>query len=275
MSPKPQHASGYLPTQTILVRKLCLYVATKLGDLCEEIVVIGGLVPSLIVDLREDVEPHTGTMDLDLGLGLALLDASRYKEVAIRLRDAGFAPDRNDRGVPIRQRWRFGGATLDFLIAPTLPTDKGGRLRDLEPDFAAFIIPGLHLAFADRLRVRLQGTTIRGEVAEREMWVCGPGAYTVLKALAFDGRGENKDAYDLFYVLQYFGTSIADVHARLVPLIEDSYTQRGLEVLARDFLVVEGVGPRRVADFVHGAPNPALQADVVGAVRALLARCGR
>ena len=107
------------------------------------------------------------------------------------------------------------------------------------------------------------------------MWVCGPGAYTVLKALAFDGRGENKDAYDLFYVLQYYGTGIADVHARLAPLIEDSHTQRGLAVLARDFLTVEGVGSRRVADFVHGARNPALQADVVGAVRALLARCGR
>ena len=49
---------------------------------------------------------------------------------------------------------------IDFLIPPSTDADEGGTIRSIEPDFAAIIPPGL--------------------------------------ALAFDLRGESKDAYDLF-----------------------------------------------------------------------------
>jgi len=45
--------------------------------------------------------------------------------------------------------------------------------------------------------VTLKGETLFGEKATRNIRVCDAGAYVVLKALAFDSRGENKDAYDL------------------------------------------------------------------------------
>lgn len=35
-------------------------------------------------------------------------------------------------------------------MPPIFSEDRGGSLRDLEPDFAAVIAPGLHLAFRDR-----------------------------------------------------------------------------------------------------------------------------
>ena len=106
MPTKPKHASGYGSQQVTLVRETCLYVATKLGDLMEEIVVVGGLVPSLIIDQAEG-EPHVGTLDLDIGFALALLDGRRYEELARRLRQAGFSPDVNEDGQPTRQRWRL------------------------------------------------------------------------------------------------------------------------------------------------------------------------
>ena len=80
-----------------------------------------------------------------------------------------------------------------------------GRLKHILPNFAAFVIPGLHMAFCDRQRVVLQGRTPSGEEAQREIWVCGPGAFTVLKALAFENRGANKDAYDTAYVWRGLG----------------------------------------------------------------------
>lgn len=43
------------------------------------------------------------------------------------------------------------------------------------------------------------------------MWVSGPGAFVVLKGLAFRLRGENKDAYDLVYVLLEYGNGLDDV----------------------------------------------------------------
>ena len=163
--------------------------------------------------------------------------------------------------------------TLDFRIAPSLPDDRGGKLRDIEPDFAAIIAPGLHLAFEDRKRVTLTDKTILGEEATRTIWVCDAGSYVVLKALAFDGRGENKDAYDLYYVIRNYGAGVEDVAARLRPLLADAAATRAVEVLRRDFLNQGAVGPRRVALFLSGGPDDEIQADVVGYVNALLAAC--
>jgi hypothetical protein len=113
-----------------------------------------------------------------------------------------------------------------------------------------------------------------GEDATRDVWVCGPGAYVVLKALAFGSRGENKDAYDLFYVVRNFGSGVEDVAAHLRPLLIDRAAVEAIAVLRRDFIDHDGVGPRRVAEFQMGGPDDATQADVVGFVRELLERCG-
>ena len=80
MTDKPTTAAGYGVAQTELVRATCLYVATKLGDVMDQLVVVGGLVPSLLVkqeDLSIGVDSHVGTMDLDMGLTVALLEEGR------------------------------------------------------------------------------------------------------------------------------------------------------------------------------------------------------
>ncbi len=276
MADKPTTAAGYKSEQAELVRATCLYVATKLGDIMDELVVIGGLVPSLLIkqdELPEGTDAHVGTMDLDVGLTLALLDEGRYKTLTERLRRAGFEQDVNDEGNPTRQRWKIeqlAKVTVDFLIQPSLPGDKGGKLRDIEPDFAAVIVPGLHLAFQDRERVTLEGKTIMGEQAKRDVWVSGPGAYVVLKSIAFRLRGENKDAYDLHYLVRNFGTGVGDVASRLKPLLGDPSAQQAINYLREDFQELDGLGPHRVAEFITGGPDDAIEADTVGFIGALL-----
>jgi len=279
MAEKPATAAGYRGEHIARVRATCLYVATKLGDLMDELVVVGGLVPSLLIDqatLPEGTDSHVGTMDLDVGLAVALLDQGRYRMITERLRQAGFEQDVNEEGNPTRQRWKIehvGKVTVDFLIPPTQPGDTGGKLRDIEADFAAVIAPGLHLAFQDRHRITLSGQTILGEDGTRDVWVCDAGAYVVLKALAFGSRGENKDAYDLFYVVRNFGSGVEDVAVHLRPLLGDRSAAEAIAILRRDFLDHNGLGPRRVAEFQTGGPDDAIQADVVGFVRELLDRC--
>ena len=82
MTDKPAAATGYAGGYTHLVRATCLYVATKLGDLMDHLVVVGGLVPSLLIDqdrLPTGTSRHAGTMDLDIGLDLAVFDDGRYR----------------------------------------------------------------------------------------------------------------------------------------------------------------------------------------------------
>jgi hypothetical protein len=282
MPEKPLFASEYSRKQAGLVSQTCLYVATKLGDLLNELVVVGGLVPSLLIpeeSVPRGEDMHVGTMDLDLGLSLALLDAERYEELTARLRRAGFEPDVNEVGNPTFQRWKIEASghpkvTVDFVIPPSRDEDQGGKIRHIEKDFAAVITPGLQLAFKDRQKRSLRGTTILGEKASREIWVCGPGAFVVLKALAFGTRGENKDAYDLYYVIRNYGSSVDDVFECILPLLHEQDTQKALQILRRDFSDPDGVGPHRVAEFMYRAPNDAMQADVAGFVRELLRKCG-
>ncbi|MBK6687535.1 MAG: hypothetical protein IPG45_23890 [Deltaproteobacteria bacterium] len=276
----PKTIADYDNEQLGLVRATCLYVATKLGDMLDDVVIIGGLVPSLLIDQRTlpaEVDPHVGTMDLDLGLTLGLLDEGRYHELAERLRNAGFEPDKNAAGKPTRQRWKIEGpakVTVDFLIQPSQASDQAGKLRNLEEDFAAIIAPGLKLAFLDRERITLDGKTILNENATRDIWVAGPGAFVVLKSLAFENRGEGKDAYDLFYVLRNFGSGVDAVAARLKPLLVEDDATKALAILERDFLDPEGIGPIRVVEFMTGQRDAATQADVVGFVQSLLDMVG-
>lgn len=70
MHDKPRSVDGYDRRQTSLVRATCLSVAVDLGDHMDDIVVVGGLVPALLID-QEELPPgtiaHPGTMDLDIG----------------------------------------------------------------------------------------------------------------------------------------------------------------------------------------------------------------
>ena len=274
MIPKPSTADDYGSEPLRYVRGACLYVATKLGDLLPDIVVVGGLVPYLLVDqdnLPTGSEPHAGTLDLDMGLALALLDRERYRELGARLRDAGFEPDINEQGNERRQTWtaptRYP-VTVDFLIAPADDADAGGAIRHIESDLAAIVTPGLELAFEDRREIEISGETPYGGTGTRRIPVCGPGAFTVLKALAFGNRAANKDAYDLFYVWK--GVGLRDVAGSLRRLQPNPYVDQALSIIEADFCRHDGLGPVGTAHFIAGGPDDDSQADVVGYAQDLL-----
>lgn len=94
-----------------------------------------------------------------------------------------------------------------------------------------------------------------------------------LKGLAFGLRGENKDAYDLFYVVRNSGSGVEDVAACLRPIRKDEAAIQAIDILRKDFMDHNGLGPRRVAEFMTGGPDDAIEADVVGFIGELLDRC--
>ena len=278
MNQKPTSQAGYDPGTLARVHSTCLYIATILGNVLDDIVIVGGFAPNLLIDqenLPTGVDAHAGTMDLDLGLALDLLREERYRELSQSLREVGFEPDVNASGNPTRQRWRSASdwsVTVDFLISPSEREEKGGTLFDIEPDLAAVVTPGLHLAFQDRRQVRLSGQTILRENASRDIWVCGPGSLTVLKALAFGDRGTSKDAYDLSYVWRALG--VDEIAEFLAPLLGDPIVARALSIIREDFTNHNGIGPRRAAAFQPSVPSDETQADVVGMATRLVSLLG-
>jgi hypothetical protein len=56
-------------------------------------------------------------------------------------------------------------------------------------------------------------------------------------------------------------------------LLSDESAQKALQYLREDFLDPEGIGLRRVSEFLYGRADPDTQADTVGFVRQLLKEC--
>jgi len=288
MDDVPQTAEDYGPEDLRQVKAGCLEVATRLGDLLDDLVLVGGLVPALLVDLAQEeglggADPltrHVGTQDLDLGFAIGLVDEGRYTEISTRLARCGFAPDENEQGNLTPQRWRHegtSGLTIDFLISPTREEEEGGSIKHLEENLAAIVVPGLDLAFEDACEVELSGTRLDGAEATQKIPVCGPGAFVLLKTLACQRRGKDKDKYDLFYVIRNYGegpSSVAD-HFRPFLKVGRSGAQTAQEILSELFEDPRSIGPTAVSQFVYGEPDDALQADAAAFVGEFLARLER
>lgn len=187
MAGKPPSSAGYRPEDLDLVRRTTLYFATRFGDLLDDLTIAGGFVPSLLVPTPPpDVARHVGTKDLDLGLQLALLDDQGCAALTERLIQAGFRHDLNERGNPRQQAWLVDltpgvSAVVEFLVPPRSEADRPGRLAHLDQGLAAIVVPGLELVAGDRMRVTIEGLTLFDEPAERDVWVCGPGAFVILR----------------------------------------------------------------------------------------------
>ena len=233
-----------------------------LGAVLEDLCIVGGFVPALLIDIGGETagtehEEHPGTNDLDLGISLALLDDERYAEISDRLRREGFEPDTNAAGNRTVQRWRWGvdqlKATVDFLMPPAPDQAADLRVQKLQPDFGVLVTPGLQLAFDERVEVEIEGQTLQGEAATRTIPVCGPAAFTVLKALAFGDRGEPKDAYDLVYVIRGTHGQGGAIAQRLIEhaVRNSAIVDEALVLPARDLDSPAHVGPLRAAEFEY------------------------
>jgi len=202
-----------------------------------------------------------------------MLTEERYEALEKRLCAAGFTPDQNENGFVTRQRWRAGNVLVDLLMAPVDSNATPGRIQNLTPTMAAIVVPGIELAHLDAVRVRVSGEALHGGLAERDVAVCGAGAFVILKALAFRSRGEEKDAHDLTYVLETAG--IDEVARRISTFPSSTHLDNAFETLRSDFTSADAVGPVRLAKFRSGGANEGLQAESAARVRELLRKLDR
>jgi len=71
---KPSTFDEYTPEMLEQMRSICLTIAAALGDLMDDIVIVGGLVPALLsppaVEGGDPYGAHVGTADVDVALSV-------------------------------------------------------------------------------------------------------------------------------------------------------------------------------------------------------------
>ncbi|MFC1758477.1 hypothetical protein ACFL2H_06880 [Planctomycetota bacterium] len=265
---KPDRYGDYDQASSLRAIKSCRYIAQHLSDLQDELILMGGMVPSVLIDpdsLPSDVSTHVGTMDVDLGLVLAHQTIDTLEATKARLVEIGFKPDaKTPEGTCMRFKDTKGHEVIVDLLC-------GGEIPKDQPSLVVPRIAGhVELAFSDSVTVELRGHAIDENEVAASMNVCGPGAFVLSKASTFANRRENKDAYDLFFVLQYFANGPQSVFSHLAPLLKLDAGRKALKDLKDEFLDFDADGTVAVARFLTNEPNDDIQADVSGAVRSLL-----
>lgn len=267
---KPKHLGGYTEAHTDLCERTLATLLRGLGPWKEAVYLVGGLVPRFLIphpsggDVRR---PHAGTTDVDLVLNLEVLAGiEAYRKLEANLKALGFVRGTNEEGQVQHHSWRMhlgDGITVVVDLLCDAALEEGGRIAGLPKaagNVSALRIPGAGLAARDFVEHALTGELLDGRgTATVTVRVANVVPFVVLKALAYEDRFEEKDAYDLVYTLMYYPSGPDAVAASFAQRLRDwpdeALLPKALEILRERFATdgqTEGYrkdGPRSYARF--------------------------
>lgn len=209
MDIKPKHQGGYTAEHTNYCERVLVTLLRGLGPWKTSVYLVGGLVPRYLINAKpEKPEPHVGTTDVDLVLDFEVLaEIEAYQTLEQNLKAMGFSRETNEQGKPQNFRWKRSISENITIIVDLLcdvEAVQGGRVAPLptQGNISAIQIPGARLVLEDYVEYPIKAERLDdGGIAEEIVRVAGIAAFVVLKAIAFDERAEEKDAYDLVYCM--------------------------------------------------------------------------
>ena len=250
------HRTAYDRFATDRCERVLLTLLGDVGPWSKRIYLAGGLAPRYLVGrLPSGTGAHVGTTDVDLIIGLALDDKApkTYRTLHNNLTNAGFKQTQPS----FRWSRTVGGVSVyvEFLcetdqVEPgAIYRPKGGTGSKI----GAFNVRGAQLVTRDYIERAIDGDRLddggRSTVTVR---IAGLLPYTVLKILAFQDRHENKDAYDLvFVILNYVGGPTAAGRASAASRIAGHpQATEAIELRSERFADSDHDGPRAYAEFL-------------------------
>jgi len=267
---KPKHEGGYSPFHAELCECTLVTLLRGLGPWKRGVYVVGGLVPRYLIPRSpgdDTVQPHSGTTDVDLVLDLdVLVTIEAYRKLEQNLQALGFVRGTNDEGQAQHYSWRKpidGGITIVVDLLCDAASVEGGQIAKVpnERRLSALKIPGAHLAVEDYIAVPIAAQLLdeRGE-AEETIRIANIVPFIVLKALAYEDRFEQKDAYDIIYCLMYYGDGPRDVATAFAQALQrwpdEPLVSRAIDILRARFAADERTpgrnkdGPQSYAQFL-------------------------
>jgi hypothetical protein len=176
-----------------------------LGEFRDQIVVVGGWVPGLL--LAKAPEPHIGTLDIDLALDFRRLPEASYATLLKALTSRGYRQDpqqpfRFFREVPVPDRPAIV-VEVDLLAGEYGGTGPGHRTQPVQ-DARARKARGCDLVFANPQTVTIDGELPAGGRLRVTCRVAAIVPWLVMKGMALADRLKEKDAYDIYYAVHVY-----------------------------------------------------------------------
>lgn len=253
MKLEPRNASAYDARATQAVRAVLIELGQVLGDYLNDLVVIGGAVPWLL--LPDAATPHVGTIDIDLALNPKTLQTNRrYADLVRSLEQAGF--ERQLEGIETFQLQKMVrvdeaelvAVTLD-LLKPARPKTKRNRPA-LIPDFRVVDADGAEFALQNPQMITLKGFMPDGRNNTVSLPVADLPSFLVMKGYALQKRDKPKDAYDIYYVIKHYPAGLEELALVCQPILENRDARIGFEYIASKFKGFDDFGPQTVLAFL-------------------------
>jgi hypothetical protein len=244
--------SQYGEREVNACKAVLLELVHLLGEIKEEMVIIGGWTPTFILPGSDD--PHVGSLDIDVALDFSKIPDDTYQTILKTFLKRGYTQDKEQ---PFRffRKVKIEGADpinveVDIMAGEYGGTGKGHRTQKVQ-DVRARKARGCDLAFDAAVTVTIEGNLPDGGKDTASFKVAGIVPFLVMKGMAMYERMKEKDAYDIYYCVEHFPGGLEGLAAEFKSFIKNKLVIEGLRKIRSKFASVEHIGPKWVADFLE------------------------
>ncbi|MEC4685087.1 MAG: hypothetical protein VST71_05070 [Nitrospirota bacterium] len=244
--------SDYGNREVNACKAVILELVHLLGEIKDEMVIIGGWTPSFLLPHADD--PHVGSLDIDLALDFSKIPDDTYQTVLEAFLKRGYTQDK-DQPFRFYRKVNIEGddpvtVEVDLMAGEYGGTGKGHRTQKVQ-NVRARKARGCDLAFDTPVTVTLEGELPEGGRNRVSFKVAGIVPFLVMKGMAMHERMKEKDAYDIFYCIEHFPGGARKLVEEFVPYNENRLVVEGLAKIRSKFASVDHVGPKWVGDFME------------------------
>ena len=267
----------YDAIQVEAARSVMLELVHLLGEYRDDIVVVGGWVPALLIP--QDKVRHIGSMDVDLALNHKTLRDPGYKSIRNLLLGRGYRQDDDQpfifwRTIMVGERPME--IEVDLLAGEYEGTARKHRTQEVQ-DVRARKARGCELAFLFAAEVPIEGTLPDGARDKGTVRIAAIIPFLAMKGMAMATRLKEKDPWDVYYCVKNYPGGPDALSAEFAPHIEHGLVKEGLRHIAEKFASPDHTGPKSVANFDELADpeeRAIIQRDAYERVQDLIRRLG-
>jgi hypothetical protein len=249
---KPKTYRDYDPRRIELAESALLTIWGCLAELHQNLVLVGGLVPKYLCgEVRGPTErPRPATMDVDIGIAVSA-DEGHGGSLFRKLTEQGFKWSNDSDSSRFMKTINGIEVFIDFITEDPSRAQFGAIPFDL---IHVSQLPGINRALTNPRLVTVEGVDLDGNPRSHQIRVCNVGPFLVLKLRAFLNRRENKDAFDIYFMLRHFvdgtGNAIKAFAAEMDA--ENSAFPDAMTCLRAHYTTEDSLGPVATANFVEG-----------------------
>jgi hypothetical protein len=240
--------TDYSAEAVAAARAVMLELVRLLGEYRDEIVIVGGWVPDLLLPLARP--GHIGSTDVDLALDHRRITEAGYQTIRERLLRHGYVAGPQPfvffrevvvagHSVPVK---------VDFLAGEYGGAGRRHRTQSVQ-DVAARKARGCDLAFELNTQVTIEGTLPGGGLDTADVRVAGIVPFLVMKGMALHDRLKPKDAWDISYCVMNYPGGLDALVREFRSHLAHGLVAEGLRKIREKFLSPTHIGPKSVADF--------------------------